>query len=225
MKVARLAGLVLVAILAVGLTAASTASAEAHFRWQDIGLHFVGLSGLARLRGPGGSSPSYHCVKDLSLGTITSLDLVFINFIHFLECSSRSAGGTSCPAKSTNTSNSGLILLTTLHGLLGLILPRTGTGVGLLILPVNTETFVTLEGNACTIETSVTGSVAGEVSPVAQAVSLATVNFALTGGNQNIKAIDVLGRVVKPALTAFSATATEETEETIHWLNSLVEVT
>jgi hypothetical protein len=224
MKIARLAGLALIATLAMSLTAASTASAEAHFRWGDIGTHFIGLSGTALLRGPAGVPPSVKCLKDLALGIITSLDLVGSLFIHFLECKSRNAAGEECEVNSTNAPEKGLLLVTTLHALLGLILPRTGTGVGLLVLPAKGEKFVTFAKNECTPESIVTGSVAGEVTPVAQAVTLASVTFALTAGSQNIKNIDILGARVKPELVAFSNEATEETLETIHWLTA-VEVT
>jgi hypothetical protein len=224
MKIARLAGLALIATLAMSLTAASTASAEAHFRWGDIGTHFIGLSGTALLRGPGGTSPSLKCLKDLALGIVTSLDLIGNLSIHFLECKSRNAAGEECEVNSTNSPEKGLILLTTLHALLGLILPRTGTGVGLLVLPAKGESFLTFAKNECTPESKATGSLAGELTPVAQAATLASVNFALTAGSQNIKTIDILGRLVKPEFVSFSVGVTEETLETIHWLSS-VEVT
>jgi hypothetical protein len=224
MYIARLAGLVLTATLAISLAAASTASAEPHFRWGDIGTHFVGLSGVVLQRGPGGTSPSLKCLKDLALGIITSLDLVGSLSIHFLECKSRNAVGEECEVNSTNSSEKGLILWTTLHAVLGLILPRTGAGVGLLILPAKGERLVTFAGNACTQESPLIGSLAGEVTPVAKAGTLASVTFALTAGSQNIKTIDILGARVKPELVWLSAEATEETLETIHWLTA-VEVT
>jgi len=225
MKIARLAGLVLMATVAVSLAAASTASAEAHFRWQDIGTHFVALSGLGILRSGPNGFPRVHCAKDLALGIIASLDLVGSLSVHFLECHSQNtATSGSCEANSVGA-GAGLILVLSLHAVLGLILPRSGSGVGLLVLPGSGKQFVAIEGNACTPEDKVSGNVAGEVTPVAQAVTLGKVIFA-TGANnsQNIKEIDVLGKKIKPELVSFSETSTEETEEEVHWLTA-VEVT
>jgi len=225
MKIVRLAGLVCVATVAVSLVAASAASAEAHFRWQDIGTHFIGLSGLALLRSGPTGFPRVHCKKDLALGIIASLDLVGSLFVHFLECKSQATeGGAICEASSVGAT-SGLILVLGLHAVLGLILPRSGSGVGLLVLPGVGKQFVELEKNACTPVTKVTGNVAGEVTPVGQAVTLGNVTFA-TGANntQNIKEIDVLGKKIEPELVAFGETSTEETQEVVHWLTA-VEVT
>jgi hypothetical protein len=223
MKTIRLAGLTLTVTLAITLTAATTALANAHFRWGDIGSSFTGLSGTVAFRATAGTVPLFQCNKDTSSGSITSLDLIGNLSIHFLECAERNTKEESCEVESVGASR-GLVLFTGLHALLGLILPRSGSGVGLLVLPGTGHVFTTIRGTECAEESALTGSFAGEVTPVARAATLTSVTFALTAGNQNIKDIDILGSNVKPGLTFLSIAYTVTTLETLHWL-SQVEVT
>jgi hypothetical protein len=211
MKIARLAGLMAIAILAVGLVAASAAFAEPAFN-PASGQTFTATSGEGKLTASNGTN-IVKCKKSSSTGNVSSSTLVGGIVVHFLECqSSGNSGSTFCTVKSVGAAE-GLILTQTLHGILGLILPKTGTGVGLLLLPstAGSKKFVTLAGNACTVETQVTGSVAGEVSPVGVSQTTGTLKLALSGGKQAIKDFDLSsGGLVKPELTAFSTEATEE---------------
>jgi hypothetical protein len=128
-------------------------------------------------------------------------------------------GARGCPAN-TDGSPPGLILFNTLHGILGLILPSQQ--IGILFLPVSGKSFTTLGGSTntakeqCSEESAVTGTFAGEVSPVGSLQTTDKIVVGLTNGIQNISDIDLthgLG-LVKPALNAFSATASlEQTEQ------------
>jgi hypothetical protein len=99
---------------------------------------------------------------------------------------------------------------------LGLILPKTGTGVGLLLLPVKGATFVELEENTCTIATAVSGNVAGELEPVGKSQTTGKLTLAVTGGKQAITDFDLsTGGLVKPKLNAFSTEATQSAAASI----------
>jgi hypothetical protein len=214
MKIARLAGLVFVAVMAVSLVIASTAFAEPAFL--PVGATFTGTSGTSTLTA--GASESVVCAADTSSGTISNATLVGGVTVDFTGCKSSGAGGSNCTVKSINTTTEGLILTNTLHGVLGLILPKgSGTGVGLLLLPVASKTFVTLAKNTCTVETAVKGNVAGEVKPIGVHQLTGKLIFAkATTGGQSIKDFDLsTGGLVQPELEAFGALATEETEESI----------
>jgi hypothetical protein len=214
MKIARLAGLMFVAIMAMSLVAVSAASATEPLFNPASGQSLTGTSGSAKLSANNGVE-TVNCEKSSSTGTVTSSLLVGNIVVHFLGCVSSSASKSNCTVKSTNSPAEGLILTTTLHGILGLILPSKETG--LLLLPVSGKRFVTLASNACTIETAVTGSVAGLIEPLGKKQLTGKLILAANGSNQAIEEIDLthgLGSV-KPALNAFTSTATETVSEAI----------
>jgi len=216
MKIARLASLMLVAILAIGLMAASAASAEPEFN--PVGATLTGTSGTGVLTA---GKETVTCAKDTSTSGASKTTATLIGGItvHFLECTAKNGTtGVSCPAKSEGAPLSNLILTKTLHGVLGLILPKpeTGSGVALLLLPVTGSAFVTIEAE-CTEPkiTTVEGKVAGAVDPVGTATLKGKLLFFAPSGVQAIKEVDLsTGGLVKPSLKAFSAAnATEETTE------------
>jgi hypothetical protein len=217
MKIVRLASLALVAIFAMSLAVASSASAIGPL-FLPTGQTFTGISGRSVLEGGG---EKVVCESDASSGTITSSTLAGGILVHFLGCSGTGATGAKCTVKSTNTTVVGLILTNTLHGVLGLILPKptSGSDVALVLLPVSGKAFVTLVGSpstACVETTKVSGSVAGLAEPVGTLLLTGTLKFAQTSGVQNITEVDLTtGGSVKPELTAFGSTATEETTESI----------
>jgi hypothetical protein len=166
-----------------------------------------------------GGGETVACEKDVASGVISSTTLIEGIVVHFLGCSAKTAASESCTVKSTNQSTSGLILTNTLHGVLGLILPKpsSGSDVALVLLPISGKVFTTLVGSGKCVETTkVSGDVAGLFEPVGVVTTTGKLIFSETGGKQNITDVDLsTGGLVAPELTAFSATATEETTESL----------
>jgi hypothetical protein len=212
MKIARLASLVLTAILAVGLAVVSVASAEPEFK--PTGSTVTGTSESMTVFTAAGETIT--CAKNVvSGGVVTSATLVGGVVAHFLECTDKAAGGDTCPAMSTGAPLENLILTTTQHGVLGLILPKPaeGSGVAVVLLPSSGSTFVQLLGK-CFVTTNVSGQVAGVAEPIGSLVTKGTLKFNAPGGVQEIKEVDLsTGGLVKPKLTAFSATASGVVQE------------
>jgi hypothetical protein len=208
MKIARLASMMLAAILAVGLVVVSVASAEPEFK--PTGSTVTGVNeSPAVLTGNG---EEVVCAKNVqSGGVVTSATLVGGIIVHFLECTAKTVAGESCPAMSPGAPLENLILTNTLHGVLGLILPKpeSGSNVALILLPASGSTFVKILGK-CIIETAVSGQVAGVASPIGTLTTKGLLTLAAPGGVQAIKEVDLsTGGLVKPKLTAFSATGSE----------------
>jgi hypothetical protein len=210
MKVIRLAGLAIVAVLAVSLAVASTSSAGVYlFSPGSVGATFTGLS-LAGILKAGSNSIS--CKDDVNAGTIANVHLLGPFDIKFTSCVSSGSGGSGCSINSPGAAE-GEILTHTVHALLGLVLPAVGLGLGgLLVLPVSGKQFVTVEENKCTpLTTTITGSVAGllEDNQGGHLILEALVLFI----PNDIEKIDTLNGVVEPALSAYSEPATLETVE------------
>jgi hypothetical protein len=213
MKIARLSGLMMIAILAVGLMAASAAFAEPEFS-PNGGQTVTATSGTAELSGNGGAI-KVECAKSATVGgKVDSPTLVGGIVVHFLECTAKE-GSASCSAKSSGAPAGNLILTNTLHGVLGLILPKlTGTtGVGLLLLPATGSTFVTLSTPCTSPATSaVSGNVVGEAEPIGISTTMGTLRFAgnPTNGHASVKDFDLsTGGLVKPKLEAYTTEAAE----------------
>jgi hypothetical protein len=228
MKIARLAGLALVAILAMSLIGASAASAALPSFNPGTANAFSTTSATSTLEAAGNT---VTCAADTSTGEITGAMTVGKVTVKFTGCKGKNAVGESCTIKSNAPAGAaGEIITNTLHGLLGLILtsagvPRTpGSDAGLLVLPSSGATFVALEENKCTKATKVTGSVAGLVEPVGTKQLNGTLIFTVIGGAQEIKELDLLGRRVEPGLNAFSEPGTESTTDTVKYEKD-VEVT
>jgi hypothetical protein len=221
MRIVRLAGPVLVAILAMSLMIASAAFAGPEFK--PTGSTFTGTSGTSVLEAAGGGE-KVTCESDASSGTITSSTLAGGVVVHFLGCSGATVAGEKCTVKSTNTTVAGLILTNTLHGVLGLVLPKpaSGSDAALVLLPVSGKVFVTLVGSGKCVETTkVSGSVAGLAEPVGTSSKTGKLVFGVTSGVQNIKDVDLTtGGLVAPELTAFSTTATESTSESVTYVTA-----
>jgi streptogrisin C len=187
---------------------------------------FTGASGASELVANNGAE-TVTCERDTSGGEVASPTLLGGVVIRFLGCKSSGSGGSGCTVKSTGAPAEGLIITATLHGLLGVVLPKpaAGSNVGLLLLPTSGKTFTTLASNTCTMETKVTGSVGGLVKPTRKSQISSKVIFGVSSGKQNIKDIDLsIGGLAKPELNAFSTAATEETEEALSYEKE-VEVT
>jgi len=220
MKVARLAGLMFIAVLAVSLAAASTASAKSYlFTSGSVGATFKGTS-LAGVLAEGANK--IRCASDTNSGTIANVHLLGPFDITFTGCESTSDGGTEfCSIHSENVSTAGVILTFTVHALLGVVLPSELPG--LLVLPTSGKKFVTLSTNKCTTAlTTVSGSVAGLLfeSQIGHGITESLVNFI----PNDITKIDTLNGLVEPELEAFGLPATLETLEHIEWFRE-IEVT
>jgi hypothetical protein len=213
MKVIRLVGLAIVAVLAVSLAVAATASASPYlFRASNVENTFLGLSLPGTIKA---GADTIACNHDIFAGAIASVHLAGPFDITFRQCVSAGSGGSGCPVNSPGAAP-GEILTKTLHALLGLVLPAIGLGLGgLLVLPTSGKQFVTLEGNSCTPETIVTGNVAGllEDSQVGHLVLDNLVLFI----PKDITKIDTLNGLVEPELIAFTELATLETVVHIKW--------
>jgi hypothetical protein len=209
MKLTRLTGEILIAILAMSLLVASSASATPLFRSSNVGATFLGLSLFGTLKA---GSDIVTCEHDVFAGAIASVHLVGPFDIHFLGCTSAGSTKSGCLVGSPGVTP-GLILTTTLHALLGLVLPSELPG--LLVLPASGKVFVELISNECTPTTKVTGSVAGllEEDQVGELVLESLVLFI----PKDITKIDTLNGLVEPGLSAFSEEATFQTTVHITW--------
>jgi hypothetical protein len=207
METARLASLMLMAILAGSVAMATMASAAPEFK--PTGASVTGTSGADFFAGAG---EEITCAKDTAAsGTVASSTLIGGITTHFLECTAKTNEGQTCPAHSASAPLTNLILTRTLREVLGLILPKpaSGSDVALVVLPASGSAFLTLEGT-CIATTVVSGSIAGLVEPVGTATTKGTLSFDATEG-QNIKEVDLsTGGVVKPHVTAFGGAVVAE---------------
>jgi hypothetical protein len=216
MKIARLSGLLLVAILAMSLLSVATASAGSGNPLFNpaAGQSITGTSGVSTLSAVTGQVIT--CQKDNATGVVTSSLLAGNVFVHYLECTSKlEASSVACTVKSIGATGKGLILTKELHGILGLLLPSLETGI--LFLPISGKIFVEIEAGEgttkCTPADKVTGSVAGLVTPVGKKQATGEIRFL----NPPIKAIDLthgLG-LREPELVSFTSTAILEQTENV----------
>jgi len=215
MKIARLAGLMLVAVLAMSLVAVSAASAAGPL-FLTSGKPTITASGTTSKLTTPGVGVSIECKTNSSGGEISSTTLAGKILVHFLECTGKKNTET-CPVMSPGAPLENLIITHTLHGVLGLVLPKpaTGSDVGLLLLPSEGKKFVTLLGK-CIAETTVEGSVAGLVEPVNALTLSGTLTLLAPSEKQGITDIDLTnGPLVKPELLAFSDASTEEATDNL----------
>jgi hypothetical protein len=222
MKLARLAGAVLIAIFAMSLLAASAASAALPEFKPASGTFKTLALGSSTLTGGGNT---VTCTASTGTGEITGAMSVGKVLVKFTGCQVETAGKATCVVKS-KTGGTGEVATNTLSGLLGLILATIGDytlDVGEYLFPTSGSEFTSLIGG-CIVTSKVLGSVAGEVTPVGTLTLIGKVNFGVTGGKQDITKIDLLGGLMEPELEAFSAVATEATEDDITF-NVKTEVT
>jgi hypothetical protein len=216
MKIVRLAGLMLVAVFAMSLVAVSAASAAGPLFLTSVKPNpFTGTALGASVLNTPSAGTSISCAQSSSTGEITSTTLAGPIIVHFLECTAKNAKAEHCPAMSSGAPLENLIITTTLHGILGLVLPKpaTGSDVGLLLLPTSGTRFVTLLGS-CIVTSTVNGSVAGLDETVGVLSKTGKLFLGVTSEKQNIKEIDLTNSSkVEPELVAFSGTSTEETNQ------------
>jgi hypothetical protein len=222
MKIARLAGLVFVAVMAVSLAVASTASAIPLPLFAPVEGQLVSAtSGTSILTGGG---DVISCTSSVFHGFVLSSLLIGNAQIHYLGCTATGEAGTvKCTIKSKAAgSGEGLILTNTVHGILGLVLPSGA--IGILFLPTSTSSkvFVELEeskngASKCTPATKVEGDIIGGISPIGVSSKTGKTTFALSNKKQEDREIDLthgLGHV-EAELIAFSATSTLSQENLV----------
>lgn len=214
MKVARLLGVALMAVLAMSAFLASTASAIPKFKLPITNRGFVSLSLTSILRTLPPEEVTIICTHDVSAGTILGDDEIDVK-VHFLNCREKTKTK-ECTVKSVGAPGSeGLILTELLLGLLGLLHSPNGAA-GILLEPKSSHVFLTIaeEPGCGTLETAVEGSVAGLFRPTGKLQNTAEIVLAPVSatGKQEVTLILVLSGVVKPKLTSFGAA--ESSEET-----------
>src|ERR1700722_268596 len=216
MKISRLASSMLVAMLTVGLATASEASAAPEFK--PTGATIRATSGTSVLTSAGNI---VTCAKDTATSGagVTTATLIGNITVHFLECTGKNVEtDTTCPVHSPNSPLGNLILTTTLHGVLGVILPKpaSGSDTALVLLPISGDRFVSLEATCLASPSAVTGNVAGLIGSIGVPANTNTLTFGVTAGVQNIKDVDLsTGGLVAPRLTAFTESATLESTEAL----------
>jgi hypothetical protein len=220
MRIARLVGLAAVAVAAMSTVATSAAAALPSF---DPGVKnlFSATSTESVLRA-NNDTEVVACKSGTAAGEIINAMEVGNVVVKFTQCTSSSPTKTKCVASSPGAAT-GELLTKTLHGILGLALPKpaTGSDIGLLVLPSTGNEFVTIEENECTRETAVSGSVAGLMEPVGRLQKTSKLVFHETANVQDISNIDTLAGLIRPRLTAFSTAATEESNELITYEKSV----
>jgi len=227
MKISRLAGLALVAVLAISLFAVSSAVAAPEFKPSTKGTSVVTSGDGTSVLSTPSAGVTVTCQSSSSAGEVSSATLIGNVHVHFLGCEGINNGAT-CSVKSPSAPLENLIITNTLHGVLGLILPvptPPASDVALVLLASTGSQFVTLQGS-CIETTKVTGQVAGLVSPVGTSTTKGSLKFTPSSpGNQEILDVDLSGGgLIAPILTAFGATSTEETTQLVTF-GAAIEVT
>jgi hypothetical protein len=213
MRIIRLASLVLVAVVAMGCAVVSSAAA---FSSNPLFNPATGQS--VRSVGSGNAILAYagntiQCTAHQTVsGTVSNALLIGNVVLHYLGCSATvtTSGVTGCSVKSVGAPAENLVLTTTLHGILGLLLPSNETGI--LFLPVAGKTFVTFaqsqkEGKVCTAGSLLEGSVAALISPVGVSQTTGTLTT-LAVAKPAIDLTHSLGTVTAK-LSDFGETATQ----------------
>ncbi|MGD1058114.1 MAG: hypothetical protein ABR992_11965 [Solirubrobacteraceae bacterium] len=213
----RLAAALWVVVVGWSLVLGASAFAAEPLFKPVSGQTITGTGGASSLLS--GQHDEVACEKDAFTGVVSNALLIGGIVIHYLNCTWRQGQPASGCAASSVGAPEGLILTKTLHAILGLVLPDSGSGVGLLFLPVNGVTFTTFataqntDKEDCFEESAATGNFAGLVTPIGISSTTLKVIIALTGGrSQEIKDIDLthgLGLVL-PKFVVGSTTALVE---------------
>jgi hypothetical protein len=219
MKIARLVGACLVAVLAIGAAVASAASAAPEFKAAKFPVTFTGTSGL--LVGNTWQGGTLHCASDHFTGVILGSHTFSGGRLVGLECVTI-LNSKECPQKTVGASGAGEIVTSTLKGELGTVkTSEAASGVGLILEPETTKKLYLLAENECELETQVAGSIAGEVSPIGSSQTTGKLVFAVTGSKQDIREIGLLGTVKKLGLNAFGFSLTQESTESLEYASAV----
>jgi hypothetical protein len=174
---------------------------------------FTGASVLGVLEASTGER--IDCAKDSSTGELEYPVSVGNVIVTFTGCTGTNSKKEACTAKSPSAKE-GEIVTHKLKGEYGLVAAsEAASGVGVYLEPVTPKAFVTIQGK-CLVEAAVSGSLAGEVTPLNTSSLTGTDTFTGAAGVQKITKIKVLKGEELPALTAFGGlvSASENTTET-----------
>jgi hypothetical protein len=208
MRTYKSAGVALVIAIVLALAAASAAFGAAEFAPIPANRGFETRSGTTTLAADEGWE-KITCAASTSTGEITGAKTVGKVLVVFTGCTSSGIGGNGCPVKSAGA-KAGEIRTGVLKGELGNVASGEATSeTALVIGPETGKRFAFIEGNACTEEASVSGSIAGEVERVGIKAIKNGLIFKVANGRQVIKKVKVAAGEVKPELVAFGTTATE----------------
>lgn len=198
---AFLATLTVFAMSAVTVASASAATPE--FKPIPTKRQFTSTGGTVTWRW---GTQNFDCSKSTTTGGIASATALSGVVIKFTGCKETNSKG-SCALKSVGASNSEEVLTHSLKGDLGTVkTSEAASGVGLLLEPEATHTISLLAETTCSPETSLTGSMAGEVSTVGKKQLTNGLMFAVTKGAQNIKTITLAsGKKETPELEAWGS--------------------
>lgn len=225
MKIARLASITVLAVAAICVVVVADAAAAPEFKPSTKTL-FQGTGQTPFLR-IAHYDVKIACEKVTSTGEIVNATLAGNVVLHYLECDGIEEGKGPCTIKSPGAVSEGLVFTRTLHGRLGLVLPKpaSGSDVSLVLAPASGREFALLTGSCFRQNYEVTGSLAGLVEPVGVHQTTDKLRFALTGGQQNIRTVDLSsGGLVLPQLTAAFFELTQEAVEEVTFATA-VEVT
>jgi hypothetical protein len=212
MRIARLLTLCLAGLLVLGGVAVSAASAAGP-EFKPAAGAFTATAGASKLTA---GANTVTCTAGSAGGEITGAMTVGKAVVKFTGCKSTGSGGSSCTIKSTNAGAAGEIVTKELKGELGTVKTTEATsGVGLELKPAAGSTFTELEKNNCVAESAVTGSIAGEESPIGVSQKAGKLIFAPGTTGEKIKEVHLLGTTDEPELIAFSVSASLEASFTI----------
>jgi hypothetical protein len=200
------------AALAVGATGASAAfAADAGQELTKVPTKtgFSAVSGVGTLKA---GTSTVTCKAGSAAGKVATKTTVKEAVVKFTECESAESKKACKASVHSKGAGEGEVVTTKLKGELGEN-ESTETTTLLLKPEVGTE-FVTLEANGCTIQTKVTGSVAGEVTETNKNVAKDKLEFKTAGGKQSFKEFENAADTKSTAsLKAFGVEATEETSD------------
>jgi hypothetical protein len=211
MKSARLLGIVFVALLVSSVVGTSVAAAYPEFK-PNAG-KFTTTAGASKLVA---GANTVTCTAESSGGEITAAATVGRVVVKFTGCKSTGSGGSNCTIKSAGGAE-GEVATNTLKGELGTVKASEATsGVGLVLKPTSGTEFAKLEKNSCTAAAAVTGSVAGEASPIGSKQTTGKLIFAPGTTGEKIKEVHLCGGTTdEPELIAFSVAASQETSASV----------
>jgi hypothetical protein len=147
-----------------------------------------------------------ECTKTSTTGELTGGQTVGNAIVVFTGCTSSGSGGSGCTVGSLN-GKPGEIVTKPLVGELGTVPTSQATsGVGLLLKPESKNKWFTIVGNACTVEETFTGELAGEVAVIGKKQATNSLVFAAGTSGAKIKEITLdSGATEKPEFEAFAA--------------------
>jgi hypothetical protein len=225
MRTARLAGMVAISIVVIGIATTSAATALPEYNTTKVKL--IAATGIVELRLDSEVDlETIYCEKSVFGGEIVTKFLVGPLRLHFSEC--KSPGPTKgCTIKSVGAPE-GLILTDTLHGFLVLQQLHGGPHVAWwLLLPITGKEIASLAKSQCSIAGDLDGQLGGEVAPLKRLQVTEKLLFTAAGQEQAVGETFEGGEVGTheyQGLSFFGTSTTVEAEASIIF-SKLIEVT